>query len=118
MLPIMLLSQFFPTLSAFPPLGARFWSFNGAMEEMRMDASAKTRTRLIVADFLGTLFVTFCIGVTTAIALGACVVLMAGEAHGAEKRLPPATVELVMAHYLAARHVGLFAVERVVPSPD
>jgi len=39
--------------------------------------------RPIVVDFLGTLFVTFCIGVTTAVVLGACVVLMAGEARGA-----------------------------------
>jgi len=118
MLQLTLLSQFFPTLSAFFPVGASFGGFNGAMEEMRMEASGKNRTRLIVADFLGTLFVTFCIGVTTAIALGACVVLMAGEAHGAEKRLPAAMAELVMAHYLAARHVGLVAMEPVVPSPD
>lgn len=83
-------------------------------------SSGRTRTHLIV-DFLGTLFVTFCIGVATAVALAACVVLMAGDAHGAateQGALPPAAAELVLAHYLAARHLGLLAVERVVPSPD
>ena len=85
-----------------------------------MEASGKTRTRLIVVDFLGTLFITFCIGVATAVALGACVVLMAGEAHGAgpAKPLSPATRELVLTHYLAAKQVGLLAIERVYPSPD
>lgn len=46
-------------------------------------SSGRSRVRPIVIDFLGTLFVTFCIGVTTAVVLAACVVLMAGEAHGA-----------------------------------
>ena len=45
-------------------------------------SSGRSRVRPIVVDFLGTLFVTFCIGVTTAVVLGACVVLMAGEARG------------------------------------
>jgi len=115
-----LLSQFLCTLSFFPPAGARFPGFNGAMEETHMEASGKARTRLIVVDFLGTLFITFCIGVATAVALGACVVLMAGEAHGAApaKPLTPSTQELVLTHYLAAKQVGLLAVERVYPSPD
>ncbi|HTQ75223.1 MAG TPA: hypothetical protein VMI74_13135 [Burkholderiales bacterium] len=84
-----------------------------------MEAPGKTRMRLIVVDFLGTLFITFCIGVATAIALGACVVLMAGEVHGAApaKPLPAATHELVLTHYLAAKQVGLLAVARVYPSP-
>lgn len=46
-------------------------------------SSGRSRVRPIVIDFLGTLFVTFCIGVTTAVVLAACVVLMAGEARGA-----------------------------------
>jgi len=46
-------------------------------------SSGRFRVRPIVVDFLGTLFITFCIGVTTAVVLGACVVLMAGEARGA-----------------------------------
>jgi len=86
-----------------------------------MEASDR-KTRLAVVDFLGTLFVTFCIGVATAIVLAACVMLMAGDAHGAATEeagpLPPAAAELVRAHYLAARHFGLLAAERVVPSPD
>jgi Ca-activated chloride channel family protein len=40
--------------------------------------------RPVVVDFLATLFVTFCIGVGTAVVLAACVVLMAGEARGAQ----------------------------------
>jgi Ca-activated chloride channel family protein len=40
--------------------------------------------RPVVVDFLATLFVTFCIGVGTAVVLAACVVLMAGDARGAE----------------------------------
>ena len=46
-------------------------------------SSGRSRVRPIVVDFLGTLFITFCIGVTAAVVLGACVVLMAGEARGA-----------------------------------
>jgi Ca-activated chloride channel family protein len=48
--------------------------------------------RPIVVDFLGTLFITFCIGVTTAVVLAACVVLMAGEARGAAGELAPMKV--------------------------
>jgi hypothetical protein len=40
--------------------------------------------RPVVVDFLATLFVTFCIGVGTAVVLAACVVLMAGDARGAD----------------------------------
>jgi len=85
-------------------------------------ASGKTKARLIVVDFLATLFVTFCIGVATALVLGACVVLMTGEAHGAPQERPapaPATTaELVLAHYTAARHVGLALADRAAPQPD
>jgi hypothetical protein len=70
----------------------------------------------MVIDFLGTLFVTFCIGAATALVLGACVVLMASDAHGAPQPSPPATTtDLVLAHYMAARHAGLALAERTVP---
>jgi len=50
-----------------------------------MEASGeRRRARPIVVDFLATLFYTFCIGVGTAVALGACVVLLAGPARGSE----------------------------------
>jgi hypothetical protein len=85
-------------------------------------ASGRSRVRLVVVDFLGTLFVTFCIGVATALVLGACVVLMAGEARGAapakalESAVPEperlTATDLVMAHYFAAKYAGLVAVDR------
>lgn len=84
-----------------------------------MEASTgRSRTRLLVIDFLATLFVTFCIGVATALVLAACVMLMTGDAHGtAEARPaptpPPAsTSDLVLAHYFAAKYAGLVAVDR------
>jgi len=49
-----------------------------------MEAVSGKPKRPIVVDFLATLFLTFCIGVATSIVLGACVVLMASEARGAE----------------------------------
>jgi len=89
--------------------------------------------RLLVVDFLATLFVTFCIGTATALVLGACVVLMAGDAHGATKArsravaadaAPATTADLVLAHYFAAKYAGLVAVDRFsaaepqpIPSP-
>src|SRR5262245_62808222 len=85
-------------------------------------SSGRTRTRLIVVDFLATLFVTFCIGVATAVVLAACVMLMTGDAHGAAdarpvpSAAPASTSDLVLAHYLAARYVGVIAVERVYPA--
>ena len=69
-------------------------------------------------DFLATLFVTFCIGVATALVLAACVMLMTGDAHGeADARpvptpAPASTSDLVLAHYFAAKYTGLIAVER------
>lgn len=77
----------------------------------------------MVVDFLATLFVTFCIGVATALVLAACVMLMASEAHGAAPAKPrPAqaaaqvtTADLVLAHYFAARYAGLVAVDRLYP---
>jgi hypothetical protein len=83
-------------------------------------SSGRSRTRLLVIDFLATLFVTFCIGVATALVLAACVMLMTGDAHGAADARPappPAsTSDLVLAHYFAARHAGLIAVDRFVPT--
>jgi len=92
-------------------------------------ASGRARVRLIVVDFLATLFVTFCIGVGTALALGACVVLMAGEAHGAAPLRPvekpvekPAedqaaaesrAADFVLAHYFTTKYVGIVAIDRV-----
>ena len=76
----------------------------------------------MVVDFLATLFVTFCIGVATAVVLAACVMLMTGDAHGdagARPVLAPAaasTSDLVLAHYFAARYAGLIAVDRFYPA--
>lgn len=70
----------------------------------------------MVVDFLATLFVTFCIGVATALVLGACVALMAGEVHGAAPAespgaptpcgIPAAAAELVRVHTLTAGYLG------------
>jgi len=86
--------------------------------------SGRSRTRLIVVDFLATLFVTFCIGVATALVLAACVMLMTGEAHGAAPAKPREVVaaegaqatlsDLVLAHHFAAKYAGLVAVERLL----
>jgi hypothetical protein len=85
-------------------------------------ARGRTRARLIVVDFLATLFVTFCIGAATALVLGACVLLMSGDAHGASQPRPAAapatTADLVLAHYMAARHAGLALVERAAAAPQ
>lgn len=88
--------------------------------------TGRSRTRLIVVDFLATLFVTFCIGVATALVLAACVMLMTGEAHGAApakaRELRAAEAEqatladLVLAHHFAAKYAGLVAVDRILAS--
>ena len=80
--------------------------------------SGRPRARLIVVDFFATLFATFCIGAATALVLGACVLLMSGEAHGAQqpKPAPATTADLVLAHYMAARHAGLALAERTAPA--
>jgi hypothetical protein len=87
------------------------------MEALR----SRSRVRLIVVDFLATLFITFCIGVATALVLGACVVLMTGEAHGAAQpkpepppALPAAAADLLLAHYFAAKYAGLVAIDRIM----
>jgi len=128
----MVLPQFFGNVPFSPHLRARFGRFNDChgrdwagkkKEGTRMEASAgRSRMRLLVVDFLATLFVTFCIGTATALVLGACVVLMAGDAHGATKAQPRAvapadaapatTADLVLAHYFAAKYAGLVAVDR------
>ena len=79
--------------------------------------------RLMVVDFLSTLFVTFCIGVATALVLAACVMLMASEAHGAAPAKPrpvpdaaqASTADLLLAHYFAARYAGRVAVDGFYP---
>ena len=86
-------------------------------------SGGRSKVHLIVVDFLATLFVTFCIGVATALVLAACVMLMTAEAHGAAPAKPRAvqavrasTADLVLAHYLAAKYAGLVAVERIYPA--
>ena len=93
-------------------------------------SSGRFRVRPIVVDFLATLFFTFCIGVAAALVLGACVMLMAGEARGAEpgERSPtkmdavregaPAeetrakAIELALTHHLVTKYTGLVTIER------
>jgi hypothetical protein len=95
-------------------------------------SSGRSRVRPIVVDFLGTLFVTFCIGVATALVLGACVMLMAGEARGAEsgelapmktgavREAAPAgemrakAIELALTHHLVTKYTGLIAIDRTL----
>ena len=82
-------------------------------------ASSKSRVRLIVVDFFATLFVTFCIGVAAAVALGACVVFMAGEARGApDDRTLETVTELALTHHLVTKYAGLVAIERAPARAD
>jgi hypothetical protein len=98
-------------------------------------SSGRSRVRPIVVDFLATLFVTFCIGVAAAVVLGACVVLMAGEARGAEPgERPPVmmdtaregkrardtrakALELALTHQLVTKYASLIAIERTPARP-
>jgi len=93
-------------------------------------SSSRSRVRLIVVDFLATLFLTFCIGLAAAVVLGACVMLMAGEARGVEpgERSPmkmnavqeegPAgetrakLIELALTHHLVTKYASLIAIDR------
>jgi len=93
-------------------------------------SSSRSRVRPIVVDFLATLFLTFCIGVGAAVVLGVCVMLMAGEARGAEpgERSPmkldavreeaPAEetraklIELALTHQLVTKYASLIAIDR------
>ena len=97
-------------------------------------SSGRSRVRPIVVDFLATLFATFCIGVSTALVLAACVMLMAGEARGADAggRAPAKmdaeregaraadarakAIELALTHQLVTQYAGLVAIERM-PAP-
>ena len=100
-----------------------------------MEASSSgSRVRPIVVDFLATLFSTFCIGVTTALVLAACVMLMAGDARGAERDgLAPMkaadaarsaeetrakVMELALTHHLVTKYAGLIAIERSPARPQ
>jgi len=98
-------------------------------------SSSRSRVRPIVVDFLATLFVTFCIGVAAAVILGACAMLMAGEARGVEpgERSPMKTDavregaragdtrakanELALTHHLVTKYAGLIAIERTPARP-
>jgi hypothetical protein len=79
-------------------------------------SSGRFRARPIVVDFLGALFVAFCIGISTALVLGACVVLMASDARGAEQPRAPAkeqrTAEFVLTHTLVTKYTGLVPLDR------
>jgi hypothetical protein len=138
--PAISLSQLFFTFPSFLPAGALFGRFNtghgpsagtALQRGTKMEASSsRSRVRPIVVDFLGTLFVTFCIGVAAALVLGACVMLMAGEARGAEsgelapmktdalREAAPAVdtrakaTELALTHRLVTKYTGLIAIER------
>ena len=101
-----------------------------------MEASnSRSRVRLIVVDFLATLFVTFCIGVAAAVVLGTCAMLMAGEARGADpgERAPvkmeavredacaadtrAKAIELALTHHLVTKYASLIAIERTPARP-
>ena len=139
----MFLPQFFGIFPSCSPGGAFFGGFNtgqgpkrGLRKGIEMEASSsRSRVRPIVVDFLATLFVTFCIGVAAAVILGACVVLMAGEASGAEpgERSPRKTdaaregaragetrakaTELTLTHHLVTKYASLIAIERTPARP-
>ena len=81
-------------------------------------SSGRSRVRPIVVDFLATLLATFCIGVAAALILGACAMLMAGEARGAEREGASAgdtrakAIELALTHQLVTKYASLIAIER------
>src|SRR5437667_6609276 len=92
-------------------------------------SSGRSKVRLIVVDFLATLFVTFCIGVAAAVLLGTCAMLMAGEARGADpgERAPvkmeavredacgadarAKAIELALTHHIVTKYASLIAIE-------
>ena len=94
-------------------------------------SSSRSRVRPIVVDFLATLFLTFCIGIAAAVVLGACVMLMAAEARGAEPgERPPMkmdavregagagearakAIELALTHQLVTKYASLIAIDRM-----
>ena len=104
-----------------------------------MEASnSRSRIRPVVVDFLATLFITFCIGVATAVVLALCVMLMAGEARGAAGGREPMkmdtmcervhtdavhegaptektrarAIEFALTHQLVTKYTGLVAIDR------
>ncbi len=139
----MFLPQFFGIFPSCSPGGAFFEGFNtgqgpkrGLHKGIEMEASSSSsRVRPIVVDFLATLFVTFCIGVAAAVVLGACAMLMAGEASGVEpgERSPTKTdavregarpgdarakaIELALTHHLVTKYASLIAIERSPARP-
>jgi hypothetical protein len=80
--------------------------------------TASTKPQPWIVDLLSTLFVAFCIGVASAVVLGACVVLMAGEARGAVREDASAeemrakAIELALTHQLVTKSAGLIAIDR------
>jgi len=98
-------------------------------------SSSRSGIRPIVVDFLATLFLTFCIGVAAAVVLGACAMLMAGEARGAEpgerstmkmdavREGAPAeetrakAIELALTHQLVTKYASLIAIDRTSARP-
>jgi hypothetical protein len=96
-------------------------------------SSGRFRVRPIVVDFLGTLFATFCIGVASALVLGACAMLMAGEARSAAGEREPMkmdaaregaptgetrarALELALTHHLVTKYTSLVAIDQA-PAP-
>ena len=98
-------------------------------------SSSRSGIRPIVVDFLATLFLTFCIGVAAAVVLGACAMLMAGEARGAEPGEGPPmkmdavqeeapaeetrakAIELALTHQLVTKYASLIAIDRTPARP-
>jgi len=133
----MFLPQFFGSFPSSSPGGAFFGGFNtgqgpkrGLHKGIEMEASSgSSRVRPIVVDFLATLFVTFCIGVAAAVILGACAMLMAGEARGADPgERAPVKMEAVREDACAAdtrakaielvtKYASLIAIERTPARP-
>ncbi|HEY6720589.1 MAG TPA: hypothetical protein VI363_03035 [Burkholderiales bacterium] len=80
--------------------------------------SASTKPQFWIVDLLWTLLVAFCIGVGSAIVLGACVVLMAGEVRGAVREDASAeemrakVIELALTHQRVTKYTGLIAIDR------
>jgi len=98
-------------------------------------SSGRSRVGPIVVDFLATLFLAFCIGVAAAVVLGACAMLMAGEARGEEpgERSPvkmdavregasagetrAKAIELALTHQLVTKYASLIAIDRTPARP-
>jgi len=128
----------FLTFPSFAPAGALFGRFNtghdpnAGIAQGIEDGSFKRQVQG-TSDrrrFLGTLFVTFCIGVAASLVLGVCVMLMTGEARGAESgELAPMktdavreaasagetrakAIEFALTHHLVTKYTSLIAIDR------